>query len=218
MSLNFADSEENLNDIQQCDCNECRKHFDELNRQNTEENKETTEDEKFKNENRDFIKQRYLHYKYLLGNYCKNETWLLKKFCIRCLKSCYLHLEGCMFGFLTGALNGIALAGKWGGNGGWGVSGIMMGLNILILPWVTGTCGALLGLQCNKYEIMEIAKDYRYACISTNSDQTIQSNTVQFPEYKIPSHITKGRRTFTPTVVNSFYNPHGNQSTGNAIN
>jgi hypothetical protein len=98
-------------------------------------------------------------------HYCRNLK--LNKASVDLIKATRKRLAGACYGSLEGIWTGMAIGGKWGGNGGWIMGAITQLLCLLVSPCLGGIHGFILGMFMDRTEIFLLINNYRKHIAST---------------------------------------------------
>lgn len=134
--------------------------------------KNCKEEEKiFKIKKENYIRKKYLLYKYVYNNpedyrsifsYKKNN--IMK------------HLKGCMYGIIDGSMTAMGISIKWGSNSGIALGVIVQLVAVIISPVIGGFWGGILGLLTSDREVANLMSEYKYTIGSTSVDKNVKIN------------------------------------------
>ncbi|MFK8260167.1 hypothetical protein ACFL9S_20580 [Erwinia sp. AnSW2-5] len=70
-------------------------------------------------------------------------------------------IQGALWGLGDGAMTGMAIAGKYGGGGGWGFGGLAQLVGYAFTPFVGGLIGSIGGLLFGRDKMASVLENYR---------------------------------------------------------
>jgi hypothetical protein len=142
--------------------------------------------------------KRYLYYKNVLGNPTRQNVKSLLKWKWREIVE---YVKGAISCAAMGTILGLAVAGKWGCNGGWIMGGITQLISTIISVFFGLIHGFCIGILYGECDGIQVIRDYSY---TMNSTLGIESRKIPIkidPKSRVSKWIKEGDIINTTTGI-----------------